>query len=121
MENFVQGVRLGLDFRKIFLMLLEGGESEARARVVWVGQDQLGPGNGWEKRGAGGRAIQETLHGLQSSKTLGGKFPAGNPRLWPAESPPGCPAGPGVSAQLRRMLWSVWDSVDGGTSGRSQA
>lgn len=109
-----------MDFRKIFLMLLEGGGSEARARVICVGQDQLGPGNGWEK-GAGGRAIQETLHGLQSSKTLEGKFPVGNPRLWPAESPPGCPAGPEVSAQLRRTLWSVWDSADAGTSRRSQA
>lgn len=92
MENFVQGVRLGLDFRKIFLMLLEGGESEARARVVWVGQDQLGLGNGWEKRGAGGRAIQETLHGLQSAKTLGGEVSCRKPQALASRKPSRLPS-----------------------------
>lgn len=52
----MQGCRLGLDFRKIFLMLLEGGGSEARARVGRQCRGQSGSGPAWTRERLGERS-----------------------------------------------------------------
>lgn len=87
--------------------MLEGGGSEARARVGRQCRGQGGSGPTWTRERLGEPLRKHYMNYRAQGPWRGGE----------GGVPAGCPGGPGVSAQLRRTLWSVWDSADVGTGG----